>query len=48
MQPKEWRNVWSVHSYATIGKLQLFASADVVSKAEKVMQGVVVVYPLPN
>jgi hypothetical protein len=37
-----------IQIYATIGKLRLFASADVVSKAEKVMQDVVVVYYLPN
>ena len=37
-----------VQIYATIGKLRLFASADVVSNAEKVMRDVVVVYYLPN
>lgn len=37
-----------VQIYATIGKLRLFASADVVSNAEKVMQDIVVVYRLPN
>jgi hypothetical protein len=37
-----------VHIYATIAKLRLFASADVVSNSEKVMQDVVVVYHLPN
>jgi hypothetical protein len=37
-----------VQIYATIGKLRLFASADVVSNAEKVMRDVGVVYYLPN
>ena len=37
-----------VQIYATIGKLRLFASAEVVSNAEKVMRDVVVVYYLPN
>jgi hypothetical protein len=37
-----------VQIYATIAKLRLFASADVVSKAESVMQDVVVIYYLPN
>jgi hypothetical protein len=37
-----------VQLYATIGKLRLFASANVVSNAEKVMRDVVVVYYLPN
>jgi hypothetical protein len=37
-----------VQIYATIGKLRLFASTDVVSNAEMVMQDVVVVYHLPN
>jgi len=37
-----------VQIYATIAKLRLFASADVVSKAEKIMQDVVLVYYLPN
>jgi hypothetical protein len=37
-----------VHIYATIAKLRLFTSADVVSNAESVMQAVVVVYHLPN
>jgi hypothetical protein len=37
-----------VQIYATIGKLRLFASANVVSNAEKVMRDVVVVYYLPN
>ena len=37
-----------VQIYATIGKLRLFASADVVSNAEKAMRDVVVVYYLPN
>jgi hypothetical protein len=37
-----------VQIYATVGKLRLFASADVVSEAERVMQAVVVVYYLPN
>jgi hypothetical protein len=37
-----------VQIYATIGKLRLFAPADVVSNAEKVMRDVGVVYYLPN
>jgi hypothetical protein len=37
-----------VQIYATIAKLRLFASTDVVSEAEKVMQDVVTVYYLPN
>ena len=38
-----------VQIYATIGKLRLFASADVVLHAENVMRDVVVVvYYLPN
>ena len=37
-----------VQIYATIAKLRLFASADVVSKSEKIMQDVVTVYYLPN
>jgi len=37
-----------VQIYATIGKLRLFASGDIVSKAEKAMQDVVQVYYLPN
>ena len=37
-----------VQIYATIGKLRLFASADVVSNADKVMRDVFVVYYLPN
>ena len=36
-----------VRIYATIVKLRLFASADVVSKAEKIMH-IVMVYYLPN
>jgi hypothetical protein len=34
--------------YATIRKHRLFASANVVSKAEEVMRDVVAVYYLPN
>jgi hypothetical protein len=37
-----------VQIYATIGKLRLFASVDVVSKAEKVMQDISQIYYLPN
>jgi hypothetical protein len=37
-----------VQIHATIGKLRLFASADAVSNAEKVMQDVATVYYLPN
>lgn len=37
-----------VQIYATIAKLRLFASADVVSKAEMIMRDVVAVYYLPN
>jgi hypothetical protein len=37
-----------VQIYATIAKLRLFTSRDIVSKAEKAMQDVVEVYYLPN
>jgi hypothetical protein len=37
-----------VQIYSTIAKLRLFASADVVSKAEKTMRDVIAVYYLPN
>jgi hypothetical protein len=37
-----------VQIYATIGKLRLFASAEVVLNAEKVMRDIGVVYHLPN
>ena len=37
-----------VHIYATIAKLRLFASADVVLKAEMIMRDLVAVYYLPN
>ena len=37
-----------VQIYATIAKLRLFASADVVSKAEMIVRDVVAVYYLPN
>ena len=37
-----------VQIYATLAKLRLFASADIVSKAESILQDVVVVYYLPN
>jgi hypothetical protein len=37
-----------VQLYATIGKLRLFAPANVASNAEKVMRDVVVVDYLPN
>jgi hypothetical protein len=37
-----------VQIYATIAKLRLFASTGVVSKAEKIIHDVVVVYYLPN
>jgi len=34
--------------YATMGKLRLFASADVVARADKVMAQIVQIYDLPN
>ena len=37
-----------VQIYATLAKLRLFASVDVVSKAEGILQDVVAVYYLPN
>lgn len=37
-----------VRIYATIGKLRLFASADVVSQADKVMRDISEIYYLPN
>jgi hypothetical protein len=37
-----------VRLYALIGKLRLFASANVVSQAEEVMQRIVETYNLPN
>ena len=37
-----------VHLYAFAGKLRLFAPADVISKAEKVMRRIVEIYNLPN
>src|SRR4030081_359570 len=37
-----------VRLYALVGKLRLFASADVVSQAEEVMQRIVETYNLPN
>jgi hypothetical protein len=37
-----------VQIHATIGKLRLFASTDVVLAAERVVRDVVVVYHLPN
>jgi hypothetical protein len=37
-----------VKIYATVAKLRLFASAEVVSKAEKVTQDMVAVYYQPN
>jgi len=37
-----------VQIYATIAKLRLFASADVVSSAEGIMRNVGAVYYLPN
>jgi hypothetical protein len=37
-----------VRIYATIGKLRLFASADVVAKADKVMRDISAIYYLPN
>ncbi len=37
-----------VRLYALVGKLRLFASANVVSQAEEVMQRIVETYNLPN
>jgi hypothetical protein len=37
-----------VRLYALVGKLRLFASANVISKAEEVMQSIVEIYNLPN
>jgi hypothetical protein len=37
-----------VQIYATVGKLRLFASNDVVSKADKVMRDIREIYYLPN
>jgi hypothetical protein len=37
-----------VHLYALVGKLRLFASAEVISQAEEVMQRIVQNYGLPN
>ena len=37
-----------VQIYATIGKLRLFAPADIVSEADKVMIDIIEVYRLPN
>ena len=37
-----------VRLYALVGKLRLFASANVVSQAEEVMQRIVETYDLPN
>ena len=37
-----------VQLYALIGRLRLFASANVVAKAEEVMQRIVATYHLPN
>ena len=37
-----------VQIYATIGKLRLFAPADIVSEADKVMTNIIEVYRLPN
>lgn len=37
-----------VHIYATIGKLRLFAPADIVSEADKVMRDILEVYRRPN
>ena len=37
-----------VQIYATIGKLRLFAPADIVSEADKVMTDIIEVYRLPN
>ena len=37
-----------VHLYALVGKLRLFAPANVVSEAEEVMRCIVETYHLPN
>src|SRR5262249_6525893 len=37
-----------VQIYATIGKLRLFARADIVSEADKFMTDIMEVYRLPN
>jgi hypothetical protein len=37
-----------VRLYALVGKLRLFASADVIAKAEEVMRRVIETYNLPN
>jgi hypothetical protein len=37
-----------VQIYATVGKLRLFASCDIVSKADKVMRDIGEIYYLPN
>lgn len=37
-----------VRLYALVGKLRLFASANVISKAEEVMRSIVELYNLPN
>src|SRR3984885_16212844 len=37
-----------VRLYALVGKLRLFASANVVSQAEEVMRNIVEIYQLPN
>jgi hypothetical protein len=37
-----------VHLYALVGKLRLFGSANVISKAEEVMQRIVETYAFPN
>jgi len=37
-----------VRLYALVGKLRLFASADVIVKAEEVMQRIIETYNLPN
>jgi hypothetical protein len=52
-----WRRQWHARSiytsklvrlYALVGKLRLFASANVVAQAEEVMQRIVETYNLPN
>jgi hypothetical protein len=37
-----------VHLYALVGKLRLFAAANVISRAEEVMRVIVETYHLPN
>jgi len=37
-----------VHLYALVGKLRLFATVNVISRAEEVMQLIVETYNLPN